>query len=183
MALNQNGCGSLGVQEARLEHRNSGAVLFVFSARCMPVRHCHKMCKGSGRLSPSYRSLGAHNSLLSPNLRFDGTNSVFLPSFISNQSMCTNVPNGLLLTSGPQSKDCSLAPSLVMMQRLSMVTSKTATNSREMQGLMFNRLRSGVGRAIFLVFELRAFLKVNLLPATLSCCTASIIVVVHVTAI
>ena len=82
-----------------------------------------------------------------------------------------------------QPKGCSLAPSLVLVQRLSVFTSKAATNSREMQGLMFNRLRSGVGCAIFLVFKLRAVLLQGELGTpcnpVVDLCTASIIVVMH----
>ena len=70
-----------------------------------------------------------------------------------------------------QPKGCSLAPSLVLAQHLPTVTSKATTNPRETQGLMFNRLRSGVGRSVFLVFEPRAVLLQGELgtPITLSC--------------
>ena len=68
-----------------------------------------------------------------------------------------------------QPKGCSLAPSLVLMQRLSMVTSKTATNSREMQGLDVQPTevrRRGVQNSSS-SNSAPSFIKVNLaLPAT-----------------
>ena len=67
-----------------------------------------------------------------------------LPFFISSQSMCTRAPHGFKATSGPVSP--RVAP---LLRRLywcnAFPWSHPAANSREMQGLMFNRLRSGVG--------------------------------------
>ena len=96
---------------------------------------------------------------------FTGTTSTVrllrasLPFVISSQSMCTTALNGFSTMLGAgQPKGWSLASSLVLVQHLSIIASKATTNPREMQGLMFKRLSSGLGRSIFLVFELCAVL-------------------------